>query len=298
MNVLYAAKEPILMPRKLYYWPWMATAQGGTWSWSGASARIFGGAYASATATAGTQWLEFENATASPGTFRVRFLCFTSTNSGIVHVLLNGVDTGARADLYSGSTVDNVVVNSSTFQIPAYTRATLRLVTGSKNALSTGYGLRLQHICLEKVSDGRDEGRTIDDLPWRYDVPPWAYESGGATPVVSITTGARWGSYYAVVNQNEYLEYRLFLPAGTYTLLCIARHNTNRAIATVTLNGNTIGSMDQYAGASTDNASSSIAGIVVTTTGVHTLRLTGATKNVSSSGYSLAANWLEFRRTA
>ena len=68
-------------------------------------------------------------------------------------------------------------------------------------------------------------------------------------------------------------------------------------IATIKLDGATIGTIDLYAAAPAAY-DSTITGITVSTDGAQTLQVVMATKNASSSGYQGNASWFTMWRTA
>lgn len=81
--------------------------------------------------------------------------------------------------------------------------------------------------------------------------------------------------------QNDEINYKVFLAAGTYTLDILGVLNTNNGIATITLDGVSQGTIDLY-GSLTYNAKASIANIVVSASGLKTLGLKIATHNASA----------------
>lgn len=98
---------------------------------------------------------------------------------------------------------------------------------------------------------------------------------------------------------TDWIEWPVVLAAGTWTFAMWVRRSTNTAIVDVSLDGgaSSEGTIDTYA-ASADNYRGTIAGIVVPTTGLKTLRLTTDTKNGSSSDYALTLRGLTLLRTA
>jgi hypothetical protein len=109
-------------------------------------------------------------------------------------------------------------------------------------------------------------------------------------------------TYFRVVNssgaQNDYLEWHeILLRAGTYKVKLLTHADNNRGIVTITVDSTDIGTIDLYAGSTTLNTYRTATGLVVSTTGLHAIRLTGKTKNASSSGYSLPLGDAIFIRT-
>lgn len=294
MNLLWA-RQKILMARQYIFWPQLATGSHGGFAKVTASSRLFGNIFADTTNSDNGKYIEWADVVLSPGTWQIEWLGDIGPDYGIGHVSFAGVDTGARLDQYNGTAVVNSIV-SDTFVVNSRTRGTLRLDVDSTTGGNYRFGCI--QVCLTKITPGQDEGRSIDDLPWHYDVPPWSYEATTVGVVTATQSNTYfWGTRYEVSAQNDHLDYRVFLPAGTYTMRHYAPRSNNRGISTVTLDGSSIGTIDLYAGA-VSQLTTNIAGIVVPTTGSHNLVFTQATKHGSSSGYVWGANWLAFRRTA
>lgn len=87
------------------------------------------------------------------------------------------------------------------------------------------------------------------------------------------------------------------LEAGTWEVSVLYRSTTNRGIMTLTLGGASIGTIDQYSGAGTNNVVTSISGITVAANARLDLVLTNPTKNASSSAYAIGFQALTLRRT-
>jgi len=98
--------------------------------------------------------------------------------------------------------------------------------------------------------------------------------------------------------QNDYLEYSVALPAGTYAITVMHRASTNRGIYSVSIDGGAAlaSTVDGYA-AATSNVTTEITGVTITGSGAHTIRLTAATKNGSSSGYTISLYAISLSKT-
>ena len=113
----------------------------------------------------------------------------------------------------------------------------------------------------------------------------------------AYTAGQMFGVAASGPNtQNAYIEWPVSLAPGTYTLRFIHSKNTNMGIATVSLNGSSVGTIDCYAGSSTSNNVTDLTGITVAG-GTTLVRFTAATKNASSSGYVLFFPGFSLTRT-
>ena len=128
--------------------------------------------------------------------------------------------------------------------------------------------------------DGGSETRI-----YGYDDPPvsstgtWAYQ--GSQPAGPWGATATYNSSHA---QNDQLTWTRYLQAGTYTFFTRIVKNSDHGIATVKIDGSSVGTIDGYAGGSTYYAAS-ITGIVLSTSGSHTIQIIIATKNGSASDY-------------
>jgi hypothetical protein len=138
------------------------------------------------------------------------------------------------------------------------------------------------------------------DLPYQVVIP------GIVAPVDSTGTITSQYLSNSIFNcytftdgvQNRYLEWTVFIAAGTYTLRTAYRASTSYGIASISIDGGAaLGTtIDCYAGSATNNNVTDIAGIALTA-GRHTIRFTAATKNASSSNYVLGLHGFTLTRT-
>jgi len=98
--------------------------------------------------------------------------------------------------------------------------------------------------------------------------------------------------------QNDEISYKVYLTAGTYTLWTLGKSDTTMAIWTITIDGNSIGTLDYYGGSVVRNTIKSITGISVASSGIKLVNIKAATKNASSSDYHLGIQRIAFARTA
>ncbi|MEZ4714262.1 MAG: hypothetical protein R3A44_44180, partial [Caldilineaceae bacterium] len=121
------------------------TFSGAAWS-DQVSADAYGGGFKQNVGTDTAQYVELDFI----GT-GVVLICRTTANSGIVSILVDGIDTGDTIDLYTASTIDanrKLVIDN----LP-YGRHTLRLQnTNTKNASSTAYAVNIDGFM---VTDNR-----------------------------------------------------------------------------------------------------------------------------------------------
>lgn len=127
----------------------------------------------------------------------------------------------------------------------------------------------------------------------------WTAYSGGA-PTIYL-----WPSqpfYYimqrSAAAQNDSLTYKVSLAAGTYSLRVIYEKESVNAIATITLGGVAVGTLDMYAAGATWNQVETFTGIVLGTGGAKDLVFTASTRNGSASGWQLPITLITIWRTA
>jgi len=106
-----------------------------------------------------------------------------------------------------------------------------------------------------------------------------ASASGGARVTLNSTNTGSW------------LQFTLpNVPAGTYSLQLAYKTNANRGRATFKVDGTTVGgTLDQYT-SSSSYPTATIGTVTFASAGDHTFRLTVASKNSSSSDYTLSAD--------
>lgn len=290
-----ASGDTFLMARSHVFFPWFADVRTGITFMTDANVP-FGGADITP-ATVGSAW-EFHDRVLAAGTYKAFALGYAAGSYGKVHVSFGGADTGARLDFYAASGAYNVIA-TDTFTIATKAKGTVKFSIDSKHASASAYYGYITQFALVKTSTG-DEGSSVDDLPWIIDVPSTAW-SATTGPGTIAQAAVHWGSYFTSTDaQNEYSEWKVWLPAGTWSLVAITSNYSFSGILTATLDGGaSLGTIDTYqGGASYFNNLGTITGIVVPTTGIYTLRLKAATKHASSSGYESYIQWLQFRRTA
>lgn len=123
------------------------------------------------------------------------------------------------------------------------------------------------------------------------DVP---YASSG-TWILSASSIKLGGLQFEAQTQNAYVEWSVYLSAGTYRLTVIYERGSNRGIQTWAIDGTSVATIDGY-GPQTQNVVSQTSGIVLTA-GNHLVRVTTATKNASSTGYFCTLQHISLLRT-
>jgi len=134
----------------------------------------------------------------------------------------------------------------------------------------------------------------ITILPWHYS----GITQGTWVQILDanqIFYGYFWNSSNT---QNDRIDYKVFLAAGTYTFSIIGVTASNRAILTLLFDGASQGTIDLYAAGTAYNVLKTITDIVVGTAGLKTISLKAATRHASSTGWYLSVSSMALFRTA
>lgn len=117
----------------------------------------------------------------------------------------------------------------------------------------------------------------------------------GAALLTTIDTANAYNLYWTqgAGAQNDEIEFKVHLEAGTYTLSVRGITANSFGIQTILFNGVSKGTMDWYLSSLT-RVVKTITGIAASYDGLYTISSKAATKNASSSGYALRATdyWL------
>ena len=96
---------------------------------------------------------------------------------------------------------------------------------------------------------------------------------------------------------GEYITYKIWLDAGTYTFLLCHIKGGNGGLCDIYIDAVEIGSADQYNAATTYNQSYRVDGIVIATSGIKVVKFLIDGKNASSSGYKAWISYFSLWRT-
>ena len=107
------------------------------------------------------------------------------------------------------------------------------------------------------------------------------------------------GFYYNETNaQNDRIDYKAYLAAGTYTVSLLYKKLAGAAIITVLIDGVSVGTVDAYGGTVYNNLGT-IANVVIASSGLKTISLKAATRNASNTtGWGLFVSSIALFRTA
>ena len=126
-----------------------------------------------------------------------------------------------------------------------------------------------------------------------------AYSAGNASIKWAWSDSQAGGGYTDFVPASgNYVEYKVFLIAGTYD--CNVGYGSSSASGIVSCQLDTVefASTDFYAASPNVDAYTITTGISVATTGLHTIKFISTTKHASSSNYNIMLHGFTFRKTA
>lgn len=133
--------------------------------------------------------------------------------------------------------------------------------------------------------------------PWLIDIDVF-HTSISQSNWSSVLAGAYlYGGIKYTVTQNAELNWDVVLGAGTWTVELLGFTNPTYGIVTVALDGTDVGTIDCYTAGAVENVALSLTGVVVAASGKKRMRFKVATKNASSSGYGVALQHVQLRRT-
>jgi hypothetical protein len=143
-------------------------------------------------------------------------------------------------------------------------------------------------------------GDVVPGSRWRREITPYMGASANVNwTSLSIDTAAVGNSVYnSDGSQNDSITFQIELEPGTWTIFLMHTTGTSRGIYSVSLAGTVVGTIDGYNASALRNTISSVAGVVVTSSGPTLLSLQMLTKNASSSGYLGSIQQIVLQRTA
>lgn len=144
---------------------------------------------------------------------------------------------------------------------------------------------------------------TVADADARFlsratSVPLLGYHASVGTFSVSATASVLTLSSSGSAAQNDEVSWEVALLAGTYTLRIAYVRTGSSGIISLYVDGNLLGTtFDGYASSSDLAPMGTATGITVSNTGVHIIRALAATKNGSSTGYTMRIANISLVRT-
>ena len=112
-----------------------------------------------------------------------------------------------------------------------------------------------------------------------------AVTQGGFSLAINASQMLNYLLYNSTNAQNDQVDYKIWLAAGTYTFKSYFYTGPNQADRTVLIDGSSIGVLNGYSAAPAFNVIGEITGVVISTSGLKTLSFKAATRDPSSVGW-------------
>jgi len=267
------------------------TYSGMTVTSSTSSSRIYTYLYGASTGNTATYEINVTS-----GVYNIYLYTLRGTSQGIVTFLLDGVAVGTQ-DNYKSSTEYNymgqVLSGGSPLALSIKAgRHTLTTLTNTKNASASGYNCCIYMIKLVKVSDEKTGKLILNEVNKSRLL--FSSELFGATRSFYQSSNH---IFYQVVRPRsteqvgDFLYRDFTIGPGNYIIRVCHREYVIMGIATISIDGVTIGTLDAYKSTDTYNLIYSTDPIKLSGSHVIKLEITG--KNASSSAYRLDINYIQ-----
>jgi len=275
--------------------PQMATANSG-WATHTASATCIFGSTVATDVNNDSDYIEW-TLKVPAGDYKVVAVTVTGSNQGKADLTVDGGAVIDTMDCYTAGSVVNSKWTSAEFTVTEGSH-TIRLTKNGKNASSSSYTLQLIHVQLIK----QDAGSALvspSNMPSVYNVSVLFANSNTNWSTVSINTAQAFAARMVSSGaQNAARTFSFWAPAGAFTLALLHRQTSANGIYSVTVDGNSIGTIDGYAAVTANNVLDTTLTGTLTYTGMHTVVLTMATKNASSTNYTGDIQHIQIRMTS
>lgn len=222
------------------------------------------------------------------GTWKIAYVYQTAPNYGIASFLIDSASVGT-IDQYNAAGAVNNYGEVSGISVTTAGLKTLTIRAASRHASSTGYFLPMNSIALIRTAGTSSTPGGVDTPGYTWMYLPWMGEKAKGGTWARSQDSAKFGggSYNSDALSGSYLEWDIWLDAGTHKFASVASKAADSGIWDIQLNGVSKATIDMYASPATPNNYVEATGITVTTSGVYTFRLTSTTKNASSSAYGM-----------
>jgi hypothetical protein len=252
-------------------------------------AKANAGAYDVLNATGPGQYVTYSVPGVAPGTYQVFVRGKNGPSRGIFQLSISGVNQGAAQDEYASTpayTVRNLGI--VTFMVGG--NKNFRFSTTGKNVNSGGFSLALDDIKLLPTTGLESEFLKVASItPAPSGISPAQWS--GTFKATGAHGGA--GTYFNAVSYGNYITYTVpVAKAGNYRVLVGIQRKPNKGQFQLAINGVNQGvPCDEYdPGTGYDFVD---LGSVYLTAGKKPFKFTVVGKNVSSSGYTLAFDYID-----
>lgn len=242
-----------------------------------------GGSYVRLNSDGTGDYVEFTGSIAA-GVYELHLRYKGYTNRGQHSVSVDGVAVGGMIEQYNASSVFATAVVGRV-SVATTGSHTVRLTVTGKHASATDYQITADQVMLVPIAAVSLEAENTT----------WA-SVGATTQVVNDInmSGGKWIHLGADGTGDSFEFATRRMPAGTYRVRLDVKAFNNRGQHTVHVDGIQVGgTFDQYA-ASTTYATIDCGTVTLTTSDLHTIKLTVNGKHGSSSGYDLSVSRIVF----
>lgn len=171
-------------------------------------------------------------------------------------------------------------------------------------AFNDGTGIADSAILTRHIAAANITMPKLSDFDWFKYIPGGSFSStiAGTWTRIGANVGsgaAGWNAAQSAGAQNEEIQYKCILAAGTYSIYLNVDKDVNRGIYTVSIDSVSAGTSDSYNSSRIANVILTLTtSLVVATSKLVTVNVKMASKNASSSAYYGTLNAIEFVRTA
>jgi hypothetical protein len=149
---------------------------------------------------------------------------------------------------------------------------------------------------IRAADSAQSDGWKDIDLPWCIPVDPVKVAPYSATGFASQLGLA--GNYAQMTALNDEAVFKLLFGPGTWKFNLWRTTFSSYGILTVSIDGTTVATLDNYSGASINPGFVATTGITISAPGVYDVKLKTTGKNASSSNYNQRIWGFDFTRTA
>lgn len=149
---------------------------------------------------------------------------------------------------------------------------------------------------IRAADSAQSDGWKDIDLPWCIPIDPAKVAPYSATGFASQLGLA--GNYAQMTALNDEAVFKLLFGPGTWTFNLWRTLFSSYGILTVSIDGTTVATLDNYSGAPINPGFVATTGITISAPGVYDVKLKTTSKNASSSNYNQRIWGFDFTRTA